>query len=86
MITIRKDSPALYVSKSYTVEELTERNYTSGKNAFIGNVEVSVTGLYIICFGCIFLVKNPAKSWSGSARVYVDRFVNLDVTIRERGE
>ena len=55
------------------------------ETAFIGKVGAGPSNsLYLISYTAVVLASNPQKDWSDNAPVAVDRFVDIEITIKEK--
>ena len=70
----------------YKLRELIEDMYSFDHNAFIGKVgEGPDNALYIVNYNTIMLGTSFRKTWSElDCPVYIERFVDLKITIVER--
>ncbi len=70
--------------QAYTVNQLTGKNWNSERATFIGKVGLEPDeGLYLATYSNITLLAAPHKTWDGEINVTVDRFVHIDIRIRE---
>ena len=53
-----------------------------GQQAFVGSVGTGGDGVYIVSFDRIFSASTPWNSWGGGATVVVERWVDLEVTVK----
>ena len=86
MNTIKNKSKSMY-QKEITVRDLLNEieicnEYT--ETAFIGRIYGKEPELYLIVFDKIALAKRPKSTWSGGTTVVVDRFVDLEIKIKEK--
>lgn len=69
----------------FTIDELCKKNFKDDKSAFIGRIESNETGLHLIHWGGIIRADNPQITWEPcGAKVRVIKFVDIDITARER--
>ncbi len=65
-------------------EKLTRSNWREDKCAFIGSIG-DYSGVFFVTYAGITYLKKPSATWDWDVEdVYVDRFVDLDVVVRER--
>ena len=69
----------------FQIKELIGDHVYEGKTAFIGHCcEGNEDGLHLITYSNIVKAKDPHKTWSlGDAVVYVLRFVDVEIKVKE---
>jgi hypothetical protein len=68
-----------------TLSELMSGEYKN-ETAFIGKCGDGLdNALYLLCYGTIVEAKNPRYTWdSDDCSVEIHRFVDVDITVREK--
>ena len=90
MNTVKTSQCERHIEVSGTVESLTDSLFveTGGQlreTAFIGRAGIGPdNSLYLITYAAVILASNPQQVWSDSASVIVYRFVDIEITIKER--
>lgn len=81
MITISTAPPAIFTGSV----EVFLSHFSAALSTFIGKVGDGPEGsLYLRTYNGIILLKTPARSWSGTVLVVVERFVDLEIKILNR--
>ena len=80
----KKDRPLF----SGTVDELLDKQYlgiSTGftETAFIGKAGTK-EGVFLIVFECVVLAERPNTTYSGGASVVVEKYVDIEITIKEK--
>ena len=57
----------------------------TGETAFIGKCGCGpANSLYLITYKAVIQADTPNYKWGGAAQVIVDRFVDIEITIKEK--
>ena len=89
MIIIHQPNQVTHYECVCNVSDLIGKKYSDQRNAFIGRIGISTCDqtVFIINYMNIASLQYPNNTWSGiesQETVYVERFVDLEVTVKER--
>ena len=70
-------------SRKYTLRQLCD--IVHKETAFIGECGSGPPdSLYLISFGTIILASNPKITWSNNPDIFINRFVDIEISIIEK--
>ena len=74
-------------SEKPTVDEVLKEAYQTNKTAFIGRCGYGPpNSLYLIIYDCIALASDPSFVWTSVASVIIDKWVDIEITIKDSGK